>query len=259
MLQQINNPIPISNFLLKPPLPNEIRLLDLCCKAGGAAVGYALAANALNIPISITGIDIEPQPNYPFHFIQSDALSFLNDHHSHFTHIHASPPCQHYSPSTAKHKKTGKQYDNSLQLFIHHIQFTNISAVIENVMAAPMPPDIILRGDMFNLPTLRKRKFHTINWFSFCPPMPKKQGSVKNGDFVQVIGNGQKTPGKCQELKIKGSITQIWSSALDIFWMTKKELSQAVPPAYTQYIGQLWFQQTVINKYKQNKERSQAI
>ena len=75
----------------------EIKLLDLCCKAGGAAMGYKQAADDLGIKITITGIDIEPQPNYPFNFIQADAVEYLRNNWQNYTHVHASPPCQAYS------------------------------------------------------------------------------------------------------------------------------------------------------------------
>ena len=79
----------------------KIKLLDLCAKAGGCSVGYFQSAQDLGFEIEITGIDIEPQPNYPYNFIQTDAVAYLKKNYKKYTHIHASPPCQKYSNSTA--------------------------------------------------------------------------------------------------------------------------------------------------------------
>jgi len=143
----------------------SIRLLDLCCKAGGASFGYYQAAIDLGLNIEITGIDIEFQPNYPFHFIQADAVEYLKNSSMNFTHIHASPPCQMYSNSTANHRMKGKVYKDNLIEIVEIMKKINVPCIVENVMPAPIPGDIVLRGDMFNLQVLKKRKFHLINWF----------------------------------------------------------------------------------------------
>ena len=79
-------------------------LLDIYCKGGGASKGYSEAG------FKIIGVDIEPQKNYPFEFYQDDAINFLNKHWHEFDAIHASPPCQKYSNSTAYMRSKGKEY-----------------------------------------------------------------------------------------------------------------------------------------------------
>lgn len=74
------------------------------CKAGGCSEGYFRAAEELGHTIEITGVDIEPQPNYPFMFVQGDAITFAKETAGYFTHYHTSPPCQEYSRTKSLHK-----------------------------------------------------------------------------------------------------------------------------------------------------------
>lgn len=168
-----------------------IKLLDLCCKAGGCSEGYRRAAADMGKEIEITGIDNQLQPNYPFNFIQADAVDFLKNNYQNYTHIHASPPCQKYSNSTIKMRKLGKVYPDNLNAIRDFMYSIPLPGIIENVPGSPLRKDIILRGDMFGLKVLKKRHFEVINFFMMRPGIPKKIGSVKAGDFAQVLGNGQ--------------------------------------------------------------------
>lgn len=223
-------------------MKKKIKLLDLCCKAGGCSVGYAQAAQDLGFDIEITGVDIEPQPNYPFTFVLADAVEYLQQNYTKYTHIHASPPCQLYSVSTAAFRKKGKVYRDCLEEIRNAMLKTNIPCVIENVPTAPVRPDIVLRGDMFGLKVLRKRHFENINWFALNPFLPLKKGSVSDGDYVCVYGKCSiKKSGKYRASQPKfkqRTIKETWKYAMGIDWMkTDKELAEAIPPAYTRYIG----------------------
>ena len=216
----------------------KLHLLDLCCKAGGCSMGYFQAAKDLGIDLSITGVDIETQPNYPFKFVQDDAVEFLKANFEDYTHIHASPPCQPYSTSTIEFRNNGKIYRDNLLDLIVEMSSTGLPGVVENVMPAPIPGDIILRGDMFGLKVLRKRKFHLLNWFCMNPVIPDKIGSVKAGDYAQVLGKGQLKVTGGEKFKIEGNnVLEVWSNAMGINWMTIEELAEAIPPAYTRFIG----------------------
>lgn len=216
----------------------SVRLLDLCCKAGGCSMGYYQAAKDLGIEIEITGVDIEPQPNYPFNFIQADAVEYLKANWQNYTHLHASPPCQEYSVSTTQFRQDGKKYRDNLQELRIEMKKTGLPGVVENVMPAPIPGDIVLRGDMFGLKVLRKRKFELINWFAMAPTIGQKIGSVKNGDYAQVLGKGQLQVTGGKKFKVPGNnVIEVWRNAMQIDWMTKEELAEAIPPAYTRYIG----------------------
>jgi len=216
-----------------------IKFLDLCCKAGGCSVGYYRAAKELGLEIEITGVDIEPQPNYPFKFVQADAVEYFNDNHHLFTHFHASPPCQPFSNSTFKARSTGKVYKDNLTLIQESFKRISNPCVIENVPNAPIRNDVTLYGYMFGLKLLRKRFFELHNWFMLAAMPPQKKGTCIAGDFAQVYGKGQlRAPRSDVKYKVPGNgVKEVWSNAMGIDWMTIPELAEAIPPAYTHYIG----------------------
>lgn len=221
-----------------------IRLLDLYCGAGGCAMGYYLAAQDLGIEIQITGIDVAPQPNYPFQFVQADAVEYCKQHGHEFTHIHASPPCQKYSRSTAKFRKKGYQYSDLVELTRVELEKLHSRYVIENVPGAPITPHLRLRGDMFGLKVLRLRWFELGRFFMLQPSIPNQVGSVKEGDYVSVFGKGsyrKSNKDKLPKFK-KDSVISTWKYAMGINWMkTDRELAESIPPAYTRFIGHHFF------------------
>lgn len=218
----------------------KIRLLDLCCGAGGCAMGYKLAADDLGLEIEIVGIDLFEQKNYPFKFIQDDALSFLIKWGRGFTHIHASFPCQEFSVA-----RRGKNIKKPLHKSIfdagrEKMYELKLPGVIENVPGSPVRRDIVLEGQMFGLMTLKRRRyFETVNWFTMKVEAYRLQqtDSYRTGKIITVAGNGGRFKGQC-ELKVPGDTTlEKRSIAMGIDWMTNKEIVQAIPPAYTRYIG----------------------
>ena len=199
------------------------RLLDLFCGAGGCSVGYHRAG------FDVTGVDVEPQPRYPFEFHQADALTFPLDG---FDAIHASPPCHDHSDLAVV---TGP--DGSGRLLAEtrgRLEATAGPWVIENVPRAPMRADFVLCGCMFGLELpgglqlVRKRWFET-SWRGF----DLRPGCCHSGPAVTVTGHvGRKWRGG--PLITAGDRT----AAMGIDWMSQDELAQAIPPAYTEYIGQ---------------------
>ena len=198
---------------------NAPRLLDLFCGAGGAAMGYHRAG------FEVVGVDIAPQPHYPFRFIQADALTFSLDG---FDAIHASPPCQAYSWATRRDRA---------DRFALLIDFTRLALdglglpyVIENVPGAPLREPAMLCGRMFGLPLIRHRLFET-NWQLWpLPGHPRHVGLIRAGKAVTVAGHGGDN--------VRGNGGRAAKqAAMGIDWMTDEELNEAIPPAYTEWIG----------------------
>lgn len=204
------------------------RLLDLYCKAGGCSVGYHRAG------FEVVGVDIEPQPNYPFEFFQADALTVSLDG---FDAYHASPPCQAYSLASMVHRNQGKEYPELINPTRERLIATGKPYVIENVVQAGLREPIILCGTMFNLGVFRHRHFEC-NFPIFQPFHIKHNGKIGDGQYFSVAGGAGrwKSWGTVMRDVSKGTVAQ-WREAMGIDWMIRKELTQAIPPAYTEYIG----------------------
>jgi len=210
----------------------EIKLLDLCCKAGGCSEGYVRAAEELGIPIIATGIDIALQPNYPFHFIQADAIEYVMEHGHEYTHIHASFPCQGYSRTKSLHNN---EYPDLLAIGRQELQNTGLPYVIENVIGAPMKNCIILDGPMFGLRVIRRRKFES-NLLILQPGKGYKHGTIGGKNATRRnLGHYFITSGHQV-----GTLKE-WRDAIGIDWMTREEIAEAIPPAYTHWIGLQFF------------------
>jgi DNA (cytosine-5)-methyltransferase 1 len=211
-------------------LPHRPKLLDLFCCAGGAGAGYVKAG------FDVIGIDIKPQPNYPFPFIQADALGLDPKFIALFDAVHASPPCQSYS-DLAKRNGNADDWPRLIEPVRAMLKKSGLPYVIENVDGAPMLDPVVLCGTMFpGLRVLRHRLFEA-NFPISVPPHgkhPKVHTFDKRKshygktddmrDFVQVTGGGN-----CSVAAAK--------DAMGIDWMTKNELNESIPPAYAQYIG----------------------
>jgi len=186
-------------------------LLDLFCGAGGAAMGYHRAG------FDVIGVDIDPQPNYPFEFIQADALNPPFDL-TRFDAIHASPPCQAYAPVTAWRGRHSDHPD-LLAPTIELLESSGLPWVVENVPGAPMDPEIVLCGTQFGLRVRRHRWFITNWWQSqrvmLCHHQPD--------DYA--FDHGGKQP------------ESVYRAAMECDWMTVRESRNAIPPAYTEFVG----------------------
>jgi DNA (cytosine-5)-methyltransferase 1 len=206
------------------------RLLDLFCCAGGAGKGYAEAG------FEVVGVDIDPQPRYPLPFIQTNAMELDPKFIATFDAIHASPPCQSYS-DLAKRNKNAHEWPRLIEPVREMLIRSGLPYVIENVDGAPLLDPVILCGTMFKgLRVLRHRLFEA-NFKIVAPPHGKhpichtfdkrKSQFGKTDemvDFVSVNGGGN-----CSVVAAR--------DAMGIDWMTKNELNEAIPPAYTRFIG----------------------
>lgn len=200
------------------------RLLDLFCCAGGAGTGYH------NAGFEVVGVDINPQPRYPFEFHQGDALHYLAEHWQEFDAIHASPPCQSYTPLGALHPD--KTYPDLVGATRALLDLTGKPYVIENVMAAPLIKErsITLCGGMFDLRTYRHRRFES-NVKLAAPAHPKHVIRTATKQRRQRWEEGW-------HVSITGDVgTYLGEEAMGIHWMTGNELCEAIPPSYTDHIG----------------------
>ena len=209
------------------------RLLDLFCGAGGAAVGYHRAG------FDVVGVDIKPQPRYPFEFVQADALEYVAEHGHEFDAIHASPPCQLYTVANNIH---GKNHPDLLPSTRERLIASGVPWFIENVPGAPMERITTLCGLAFGLGVKRHRLFET-SFFVWAPPQCP---DGHPGDWVSVFGHTVlerghvvgKAKGGGNKIKRRHLGTDRGREAMGIDWMTRDELSEAIPPAYTQFIGE---------------------
>jgi len=202
----------------------KYKLLDLFCCQGGAAKGYA--ASGL---FDITGVDIEPQPRYPYKFIQDDALNFVARFGHCYDFIHASPPCQRFTKAT---KLRGNDHPDLIPQTRYLLSITEKPYVIENVPGAPLQSPIMLCGTMFGLKTYRHRLFEsnfpikTPAHIEHQEPSVKMGRPVAAGRFMHIVGNF--------------SGVKMAREIMDMPWASQYGLAQAIPPAYTEWIAGQW-------------------
>jgi DNA (cytosine-5)-methyltransferase 1 len=226
-------------------------LLDLFCGAGGAAVGYHRAG------FEVVGVDIVAQPHYPFEFHQGDALAAVRSRrwewdNSNFDAIHASPPCQAFTQMSAKWRGKGGKADSHPDLLTPTRELlpkTGLPYVIENVVGARrmMEPTLVLHGGLFGLGVNRPRLFECNFVVLMAPgkrtPQPlgvygdkpdgrRLWGESKARDRYHNNGNYK---GKSL-IRAAKSIEEA-REAMGIDWMDWDEIKEAIPPAYTEFIG----------------------
>ena len=220
-----------------------MKILDLFCGVGGSAKGYKLACENAEI----TGIDIVPQPNYPYKFIQSDVMQWIQENDiTDFDFIHASPPCLAHSVANIHSKNKGVEYADYLQEIITFCKNSKKPYCIENVPQKVMKGNIlILQGAYFGLPIIRKRFFQT-SFFMMQPPFINQKGDVKSGKVITCAGQGyskgaEKSKGKLFSEK---TLLQNRNYAMGIDWATNlTEINNAVPPLYTKFIFEIFLTQ----------------
>ena len=234
-----------------------MRLLDLFCGAGGAAVGYHRAGFT-----EIVGVDNKPQPRYPFTFVLGDALEYASKHGHEFDAIHASPPCQRFTTLRGmwNHKADHPDLVEPTRVALNVI---GAPWVIENVPGAPLRALLMLCGTMFGLTTadgraeLRRHRYFELGFPPIALQPDCQHGGITDhrNHPVGVIGvygghgrdHRRKAPrtigvywhagGSSAREFAQQYLTSERREAMGIDWMTGKELSQAIPPAYTEFIG----------------------
>ena len=202
-------------------------LLDLFCGAGGAARGYHDAG------FDVVGVDIHPQLNYPYTSVVGDALELapkLLAAHP-FVAVHASPPCHDHARTflPAKHG-TGWL----LAATRSFLAGQPLPWVIENVPGAPMRADYKLCGCMFGLPRLRRERWFETSWAA----VQLRQSCHHAEPIVTVTGDSIPSHSPFYGRVSGHEYNRLAREAMGIDWMTRRELSQAIPPAYTRFIGE---------------------
>lgn len=201
--------------------PRRFRALDLFCCAGGAATGLHRAG------FEVVGVDIKDQPNFPFQFHKADAMDFPLDE---FDFVWASPPCQKFCALATREDLS--HYPDLIDPIRQRLMASGLPFVIENVPGAPVRRDLVLCGAMFGLRSYRHRHFEC----SFPIAQPHHPKHV-----VRVNRRGENRREHWARggfLTITGDVgVYCGPEAMGIDWMTGNEMSEAIPPAYAEYIG----------------------
>lgn len=235
---------PESNYTTVVTGVSRPRLLDLFSGAGGAAMGYHRAG------FEVVGVDVRPQPHYPFEFHEADAFDVLRRlltgeawqgfTRADFAAIHGSPTCQRWTAMASLHPEL--EHPDQITPLRTLLQETGLPWVVENVPGAPLLDPVLICGSMFDPPMdVRRHRLFENDWGCRPPQWPcrhklwaprfpsehlemKRRGRLSR--VVGVYGGG----------RYKGS-DRLREQAMGIDWMRREELSQAIPPAYTEWIG----------------------
>jgi DNA (cytosine-5)-methyltransferase 1 len=224
-----------------------MRLLDLFCGAGGAAAGYHRAG------FEVVGIDISPQPHYPFLFHQGDALDIdtwlrATDHWSAIDVIHASPPCQFYSGMSHARPGVAQKYPDLIGPARRLLEASGLPWVIENVPDARawMKDPVLLCAQMFRPGVLlyRHRLFEAGGGLTLtAPPAPAERapgaiGSCGRSHPVPASRAGHWVPGTAMSVAGHVGNVALAREVMEIGWTTRDELAEAIPPYYAEWVGQ---------------------
>lgn len=205
-----------------------MRVLDLFCGAGGAAQGYHDAG------LTPKGVDVLPQPDYPFTFLRGNVLHLPISYLRKFDLVHASPPCQKDAAITrGTNKHLRETYPDLIGPVRELLEASGVPYVIENPAARP---DVVLCGEMFGLGVIRHRRFELGGWATPQPVHKTHRGRVRgfrhgkfyDGPYVAAYGQGG---GKATVAEMQ--------TAMGIDWTDNhKSLREAIPPAYTRWIAE---------------------
>lgn len=212
--------------------------LDLFCCSGGFGKGLADAG------FQVSGVDIEPRPNYPFEFVQADAIEYLREiirtgEVKRYRLISAGPPCQANAALTVGTNRSqgwGWEHMDLVPPTRELLQESGVPYVIEQPNGkAAIRKDLMLCGEMFKLGVIRHRNFELGGWSTEQPQHVPHRGRVRgyrhgqyfDGPYVAAYGDGG----------YKATVPEM-QEAMGITWTdVREELTEAIPPAYGRYIG----------------------
>lgn len=199
-------------------------VLDGFCGGGGAGMGYHRGGAT-----RVIGVDTDPQPLYPFEFIQADAFKYIADNFQKYDLIHVSPVCKRYS-SITKTAGTQDSHPDQIAALRELLIWTGKPYVIENVPGSPLENPLMLCGTMFGLNIERHRLFETnpVIWF---PPAPCRHDK-------KVVKHGRRPDREKHYAAVSGHFSDVAfaQQAMEIDWLGQSGLSQAIPPAFTSWI-----------------------
>lgn len=203
------------------------RLLDLFSCAGGAAMGYHRAG------FEVVGVDKNPQPNYPFEHHVGDAIEYVLEHGHEFNAIHASPPCQLFTAYRRKGHGVGEGYLNLIPETRAALIEIGLPYVIENVEQArsELRDPVTLCGSSFGLDVRRHRLFES-NFPILTPPCDHAWQTPR---FTPA--SNRTNLRRTVEIGVWRIPLPVQQEAMGMDWTTLPELSEAIPPAYTEWIG----------------------
>ncbi|WP_238433422.1 DNA cytosine methyltransferase [Micromonospora tarensis] len=207
--------------------------LDLFCCAGGATRGLQQAG------FRVTGVDKVRRANYCGDaFVESDALDVMRDvaFLRRFVLVTASPPCQ-FGSAGAGRWGTRDRHPNLIPPTRELLQAAGVPYVIENIEPnlRHLVDPIVLCGEMFDLGVFRHRGFEAGGGITLTAPAHlRHRGRIGDGKYVTVTG---KSGGRSVRDGIQHGAKADWQRAMGIDWMTTREMAQAIPPAYTEWIG----------------------
>lgn len=216
------------------------KLLDLFCGAGGAARGYQEAG------FYVVGVDNRPQPHYVGdEFVLADALEFCAAHGAEFDAIHASPPCQAFTVMRNVNDARGhvNSWPNLIPQTRGVLTGLGLPFIIENVQGAPLQTQFILCGHALGLKRIARHRHFESNVF-----VPRVRCTHRRQDgLIGIYGerpDGHRTGPKRYRLNVTASSIEEARKAMAIDWMDWSEIREAIPPAYTRYIGD-WLMQAL--------------
>ncbi len=201
-----------------------MRALDLFCKAGGASSGLVRAG------FVVTGVDLEEQPNYPFSFIRADVVTLATNMLQEFDLVWASPPCQGFT-AYKRRKNHVRPRANLIPAVREMLKASGVPYIIENVPGAPLEQPTMLCGSMFGLDVRRHRMFET----SFPVTPPKCRHHEQTPRFPPATN--RKNLRSTVEVGVWRIPLDVQQRAMGIDWMTREELSEAIPPAYSEFLA----------------------